>query len=138
MLTNANGSDARARRVWLAGAGVAFGAGVWATHFVAMLAFDSGLPMQFRLGPTVLSALLAMAGATTAFALRRLLPARMGEWSPLPATYAGGANSIADLEDVTKLGRGKIDLTIGSALDIFGGTGVRYADAVAFNRKQTA
>jgi phosphoribosylformimino-5-aminoimidazole carboxamide ribotide isomerase len=34
---------------------------------------------------------------------------------------------------VTRLGRGKVDLTIGSALDIFGGTGVRYADAVAFN-----
>ena len=32
----------------------------------------------------------------------------------------------------------RIDLTIGSALDIFGGTGVRYADAVAFNRRQAA
>ena len=36
-------------------------------------------------------------------------------------TYAGGANSLADLEEVTRLGGGKIDLTIGSALDIFGG-----------------
>jgi hypothetical protein len=27
-----------------------------------------------------------------------------------------------------------VDLTIGLALDIFGGTGIRYADAVAFNR----
>jgi len=33
-------------------------------------------------------------------------------------------------------GRGKIDLTIGSALDIFGGTGVRYDDVVKFNRRQ--
>lgn len=54
-------------------------------------------------------------------------------WSPLPVTYAGGANSLSDLEEITRLGQGKIDLTIGSALDIFGGTGVRYADAVAFN-----
>jgi phosphoribosylformimino-5-aminoimidazole carboxamide ribotide isomerase len=53
-------------------------------------------------------------------------------------TYAGGANSIADLEEVTRLGQGKIDLTIGSALDIFGGTGVRYADAVAFNGRQVS
>ena len=63
---------------------------------------------------------------------------RLGRWTPIPTTYAGGANSISDLETVTKLGRGKIDLTIGSALDIFGGSGVKYADAVAFNRRQTA
>jgi phosphoribosylformimino-5-aminoimidazole carboxamide ribotide isomerase len=59
----------------------------------------------------------------------------IGEWTPLPATYAGGAHTLSDLERVTKLGCGKIDLTIGSALDIFGGTGVRYEDAVTFNRK---
>jgi phosphoribosylformimino-5-aminoimidazole carboxamide ribotide isomerase len=58
----------------------------------------------------------------------------LAEWSPIPVTYAGGANSLADLEEVTRVGQGKIDLTIGSALDIFGGNGVRYADAVAFNK----
>lgn len=63
------------------------------------------------------------------------LVGKLGEWSPIPVTYAGGASSIADLELVSKLGRGKVDLTIGSALDIFGGSGVRYADAVAFNRR---
>ena len=62
----------------------------------------------------------------------------LGAWSPIPVTYAGGANSLQDLEEVTRLGQGKIDLTIGSALDIFGGTGVRYADAVAFNRRQAS
>jgi len=61
---------------------------------------------------------------------------KRGRWSPLPTTYAGGASSLADLELVTRLGQGRVDLTIGSALDIFGGTGVRYEDAVAFNRRQ--
>jgi len=61
---------------------------------------------------------------------------KLGVWSPLPMTYAGGANSLADLETVTKLGQGKVDLTIGSALDIFGGNGVEYADCVKFNRRQ--
>jgi len=56
-------------------------------------------------------------------------------WSPLPTTYAGGAQSLSDLEEVTRVGKGRIDLTIGSALDIFGGHGVRYEEAVAFNRK---
>jgi len=44
---------------------------------------------------------------------------------PIPTTYAGGASSLADLETVTRLGQAKVDLTIGSALDIFGGNGVR-------------
>jgi len=68
----------------------------------------------------------------------RELVQKLGEWTPIPATYAGGANSISDLEAVAKLGRGKVNLTIGSALDIFGGSGVKYADAVEFNRRQKA
>ena len=61
----------------------------------------------------------------------------LGQWAPLPTTYAGGARSLADLEAVTATGQGRIDLTIGSALDIFGGSGVRYTDCVAFNRRRT-
>jgi phosphoribosylformimino-5-aminoimidazole carboxamide ribotide isomerase len=61
---------------------------------------------------------------------------KLGDWSPIPITYAGGARSIEDLESVDLAGRGKVDLTIGSALDIFGGSGVCYADAVAFNRSE--
>ena len=61
---------------------------------------------------------------------------KLAQWSPVPVTYAGGARSLTDLEEVTKVGGGRIDLTIGSALDIFGGTGVRYSDLVAFNRRQ--
>jgi phosphoribosylformimino-5-aminoimidazole carboxamide ribotide isomerase len=66
------------------------------------------------------------------------LVALLADWADRPVTYAGGANSLRDLDEVTRIGRGKVDLTIGSALDIFGGSGVRYADAVAFNRRQEA
>jgi phosphoribosylformimino-5-aminoimidazole carboxamide ribotide isomerase len=66
----------------------------------------------------------------------RELVAKLGEGSPIPTTYAGGANSFSDLEEVTRLGQGKVNLTIGSALDIFGGSGVRYEDCVKFNRRQ--
>ncbi len=65
----------------------------------------------------------------------RELVEKLGRWAPLPTTYAGGANSLADLEEVERAGQGRVDLTIGSALDIFGGSAVRYADAVAFNRR---
>ncbi len=64
------------------------------------------------------------------------LVSQLAEGSPIPTTYAGGAKSLADLEEVTRVGRGTIDLTIGSALDIFGGSGARYEDCVAFNRRQ--
>ena len=65
----------------------------------------------------------------------RELVSLLGQFSPIPTTYAGGANSLADLAEVTQLGQGKVDLTIGSALDIFGGNGVKYTDCVAFNRR---
>lgn len=63
---------------------------------------------------------------------------RLAKWTPIPATYAGGARSLDDLARVAEIGKGRIDLTIGSALDIFGGSGVRYADCVEFNRRQQA
>jgi phosphoribosylformimino-5-aminoimidazole carboxamide ribotide isomerase len=65
----------------------------------------------------------------------RELVGKLGRWTPIPTTYAGGANSLSDLEAVTQLGQGKVDLTIGSALDLFGGNGVRYEDCVKFNRR---
>jgi phosphoribosylformimino-5-aminoimidazole carboxamide ribotide isomerase len=57
---------------------------------------------------------------------------KLGRWVTIPTTYAGGARSLQDAELVKKLGRGKIDLTIGSALDIFGGN-LPYEDVVQWN-----
>jgi phosphoribosylformimino-5-aminoimidazole carboxamide ribotide isomerase len=59
----------------------------------------------------------------------------LGDWTPIPMTYAGGARSIEDLKLVDRLSKGRVDLTIGSALDIFGGSGVKYDEAVAYNRQ---
>lgn len=58
----------------------------------------------------------------------------LGGWKKIPITYAGGATSLDDLETVDRLSDGSVDLTIGSALDIFGGDLVRYEDCVAYNR----
>eukprot|EP00913_Durusdinium_trenchii_P023661 g22228.t1 len=41
--------------------------------------------------------------------------------SPIPVTYAGGVRSLEDMERIRTLGAGRVDATIGSALDIFGG-----------------
>ena len=45
----------------------------------------------------------------------------LGKYSPIPVTYAGGVRGIDDLELVKRLGNNKVDCTVGSALDIFGG-----------------
>ncbi len=54
---------------------------------------------------------------------------------PIPTTYAGGVTSLSDLELIRRAGRGRLDVTVGSALDIFGGTGLRYTEVVAFCQK---
>jgi phosphoribosylformimino-5-aminoimidazole carboxamide ribotide isomerase len=56
-------------------------------------------------------------------------------WCEKPVTYAGGARSMEDLGRVQKVSGGAVDVTIGSALDIFGGKGARYEECVAFNRR---
>jgi phosphoribosylformimino-5-aminoimidazole carboxamide ribotide isomerase len=59
----------------------------------------------------------------------------LAAWGKKPLTYAGGARHVADLQLVHGLSAGRMDVTIGSALDIFGGSGVSYADCVAFNQR---
>ena len=61
----------------------------------------------------------------------------LAEMSPIPVTYAGGARSLNDLEHCKEISNGKIDLTIGSALDLFGGNGVTYDDCIKFNKNQS-
>ena len=60
----------------------------------------------------------------------------LAEFSPIPVTYAGGAKNLDDLEHCKEISKDKVDLTIGSALDIFGGKGVKYDDCIAFNKSQ--
>ncbi|MCG8553628.1 MAG: phosphoribosylformimino-5-aminoimidazole carboxamide ribotide isomerase [Desulfobacterales bacterium] len=59
----------------------------------------------------------------------------LGEHSPIPSTYAGGASRFSDLDLVKDLGNGRVDLTIGSALDIFGGT-IPYQQVVDWHKDQ--
>ncbi len=53
--------------------------------------------------------------------IERELAAMLGDWAGIPVTYAGGVGSIADIEALRTLGKGRLDVTIGSALDLFGG-----------------
>jgi phosphoribosylformimino-5-aminoimidazole carboxamide ribotide isomerase len=60
----------------------------------------------------------------------------LGGWQGIPVTYAGGIRDRRDLELIRDRGRGRLDFTVGSALDIFGGTGLAYDAVVAFHRAQ--
>ena len=59
---------------------------------------------------------------------------KLSVWAEIPTTYAGGVRNLADLELIDVLGHGRLDATIGSALDIFGGSGITYGQAVAFHK----
>jgi len=61
---------------------------------------------------------------------------KLAAWSPIPATYAGGVRNLIDLELIRDLGKGRVDVTVGSALDIFGGVDMTYADAVRFHQAE--
>lgn len=61
---------------------------------------------------------------------------KMAQWASIPVTYAGGGRSLDDLETVKRLSNGKVDLTIGSALDCFGGSGVKLDDCIRWNQAQ--
>ncbi|MFZ5572620.1 MAG: phosphoribosylformimino-5-aminoimidazole carboxamide ribotide isomerase [Thermodesulfobacteriota bacterium] len=52
----------------------------------------------------------------------------LGKWDGLPITYAGGIRSEEDIQTIERLGKGRIDFTVGSSLDIFGGNGLHYRD----------
>jgi phosphoribosylformimino-5-aminoimidazole carboxamide ribotide isomerase len=59
----------------------------------------------------------------------------LGRWEGVPVTYAGGIRNMEDLHLIDDLGHGRLDFTVGSALDIFGGTGLTYDEVAAFHKK---
>lgn len=59
----------------------------------------------------------------------------LGKCSPIAVTYAGGVRSLEDLELVNRLGQGRVDCTVGSALDIFGGS-LKYDEVVRWHNER--
>jgi signal transduction histidine kinase len=74
-------STGRMQAAWIAGAGFVAGCGIWATHFVAMLAYQTGFPLDYNIALTIFSVVIAIALCAGGFAL-----AVMGR-----RPFAGGA-----------------------------------------------
>src|SRR6202521_1579823 len=88
LLRHVHGSTGQMRLVWLAVSATSTGFGIWATHFIAMLAFSPGLPTAYNIALTVLSLLAAIAltGAGLAVAITSISAA--GAW--LGGAMVGG------------------------------------------------
>src|SRR5256885_368211 len=67
LFNRARATAGRPRAIWIIAAGAAAGCGIWATHFVAMLAYQPGISIAYNIGLTALS--LAAAAAVTAIGL---------------------------------------------------------------------
>ena len=63
--------------------------------------------------------------------IEKELAAMLGSICNIPCTYAGGVHDFQDLKLLKELGMGKIDVTIGSALDLFGGS-MKLEDVLAY------
>lgn len=67
--------------------------------------------------------------------IERPLVEMLGKWGKIPVTYAGGVGSFEDLKALKELGQGRLNVTIGSALDLFGGD-MEYEKVLAYIREQ--
>lgn len=63
--------------------------------------------------------------------IEKELVSLLGAWGKIPLTYAGGVHSFEDLRLIKELGHNRVNVTIGSALDLFGGS-MKFEDVIAF------
>jgi len=88
LLHRAVASPGRARSIWIATAGAATGCGIWATHFIAMLAYDPGVVVGYSLALTILSLFAAI--AITSVGLAVAVSGRARRAAPIGGAIVGG------------------------------------------------
>ncbi len=88
IFNRARATGGRTRAIWIIAAGVAGGFGIWATHFVAMLAYEPGITVAYGVTLTVFS--LAAAAATMSFALSIAVYVQARWAAPLSGALIGG------------------------------------------------
>ena len=87
LLHHVRGTNGHMRLVWLAVSATTTGFGIWATHFIAMLAFSPGIPNAYNILLTGISLIAAILLTGTGLAVA-LAPIRMGTW--LGGAIVGG------------------------------------------------
>lgn len=89
LLRYARISTGRMRGVWLTVSAISTGFGIWATHFIAMIAFEPGLPGGYNVVLTVLSLVAAIVLTGVGLSVALLKNSRHGPWIG-GAIVAGG------------------------------------------------
>lgn len=85
LFNRARSTVGHSRAIWIAAAGAAAGCGIWATHFLAMLAYHPGVPIAYNVSLTALSLLTAAIVTAGGLAVAVFIPSRLG------AAIGGGA-----------------------------------------------
>ena len=80
LLRHARAAQGPMRRAWLAVSAVAIGFGIWATHFIAMLAFTPGIPSRYNIGLTFLSLIAAILLTGVGLSMSMIPRLRWGPW----------------------------------------------------------
>jgi methyl-accepting chemotaxis protein len=88
LFSRARATAGRARAAWIVAAGAATGCGIWATHFIAMLAYDPGVSIAYNIGLTALSLVAAALVTAGGLAVAVYVPARSS--APLGGAIVGG------------------------------------------------
>jgi methyl-accepting chemotaxis protein len=117
----ARSTKGRARTVWLAAAGAATGCGIWATHFLAMLAYRPGMPVAYDIDLTIVSLLAAGVITTLGLAVAVFTPRRWG--APIGGAIIGGgvaAMHYLGMEALELPGHIHWDLSLVAASIVFG------------------
>jgi NO-binding membrane sensor protein with MHYT domain/methyl-accepting chemotaxis protein len=78
LFNRARSTTGRLRAIWIAAAGAATGCGIWATHFLAMLAYEPGVPVAYNIGLTAFSLLAAATITACGLAVAVFVPSRIG------------------------------------------------------------
>jgi signal transduction histidine kinase len=120
MVNRARAAAGRLRFYWIAGAGTVAGAGIWGTHFVAMLAYRAGLPVGYEPGLTLLSVVIAVVVCTVGFSLAVSRPGPIVGGAVTGAAisamhYAGMASVRIPADAVWNLGYVAASIVIGIA-----------------------
>ena len=109
LLGRARATQGHTRLAWLALAGIATGCGIWATHFIAMLAYEPGVPIAFDIGITGLSLIFAATITGAAFSIAVNHPSLRG------SALAGVVGSMDQSARVVLLG--EVGAKLASAID---------------------
>ncbi|MDR6756249.1 diguanylate cyclase (GGDEF)-like protein/PAS domain S-box-containing protein [Mycoplana sp. BE70] len=103
LIQRARSASAKARLLWLGAAGVASGFGIWATHFIAMLAYDPGVVIGYGLELTLASLIVAIAVTTIGAAVATYVAGPV-------AAASGGLIVAAGVASMHYLGMSALEL----------------------------